>query len=793
MSGSLVPSAEGPGTPQLLHSWAHVGDPFAPQPEDSVVQIRRLISALFRYKWLIVTIAVLGAVAGYGVTRLLKKQYTVHATIWIATDDASNRASGPIRSGELFPTSSWPAVLASFKILDNVTQRLQLYVTPANAQDAPLFNSFGIAPGYRTGTFTVRRETGSRTYELLSDGRTVEKGVIGDSIGRRLGFRWAPTEAQIGSGREVTFSVTTPRDASVRLRNQLGIVLPEQGNLMGVSLTGDDRWRAASTLNAVVHEFIDAAAELKRRNLVEFARTLEQQVAYADEQLRDADNALETFRAHTITLPSEGTPVIAGLEQTRDPVFRSFFEQRIALDSLTHERQAIEHTLADFRSGKLGVDAFWTITALGSGTSTLRSALEEYSSKERQLRNSQEIYTDDHPTIRELKASMTNLREQVIPQLASSIVLQLRDRETVLSNRIQAASKDLQAIPTRTIEEMRLRRNVDSRAALYSSLKSRYEEAKLAEASALPDVAVLDTAVTPLVPTSNNKPRVFGLALFGSIAAGVFLALLLDRFDPRFRYPEQLGKEYGLQLLGAVPTTRNSRKTADPQHVAQLVESFRSLRLNVLYATPRNGSTILTVTSPGMGDGKSLVTANLALSFAEAGYRTLLIDGDVRRGALDTTFGVTRRPGFTELIKGTASVSEVLRETSHENLTLLPSGLRSNRAPELLASAEMIQIIKDLRQRFDVVLIDSSPLAAGIDPFVLSSITGQVLLVMRVGKTNRKMARAKFELLSRLPTHVIGAVVNDVKLDAAYKEYSYLPGYGTVDEDEVGLATVSGS
>jgi capsular exopolysaccharide synthesis family protein len=791
MSGSLVPSAESSAIPQLAYPPSFSADPFGQQPQDPAVQIRRLVSALFRYKWLVAAIVLVGAAAGYAFTKMLRKEYTVHATIWIATDNASNRASGPIRSGGLFPTNSWPDLLASFKILDDVTQQLRLYVTPSSDQDAALFYSFAIAPGYRTGQFHLRVDPATKRYALVRDGLAVDSGAITDSIGRRLGFRWALSPSQIGNRREIGFSVSTPRDASLRIRSQLGIVLPEDGNLMGVSLSGDNGWRAAATLNAIVHGFIDAAADLKRRNLVEFSRTLEQQLAYAEAELRDADNALETFRARTITLPSEGTPVVAGLEQTRDPVFRSFFEQRIALDSLSHERQSMERTLAEFRRGTIGVDAFWAIAGVGGGGSTLRAALQEYSNKETQLRNAQAIYTDEHPTVRDLKASMRQLREQIIPQLASNLIAQFRDREAVLSDRIQAASKDLQSIPTRTIEEMRLRRNVDSRAALYSSLKTRYEEAKLAEASALPDVAVLDTAVTPLVPTSNKKPRVFAFAVLGSVALGLFLVLVLDRFDTRFRYPEQLKSEYGLQLLGSVPNARSKRKTPDPLRGAQLHESFRSLRLNVLYAAPSRGSTLLTVTSPGMGDGKSLIAANLALSFAEAGYRTLLIDGDVRRGALDATFGVSRRPGFTELIKGTATLNEVLRETTQPNLTLLPSGSRSNRAPELLASAEMARIINDLRQQFDVVLIDSSPLAAGIDPFVLSSMTGQVLVVMRVGKTNRKLARVKFELLSRFPTRVIGAVMNDVTLDSVYKEYSYLPGYSAVEEDDPELTSVS--
>src|SRR5690349_13994312 len=182
MSGSLVPSAESSGIPQLAYPPSFSADPFGQQPQDPAAQIRRLVSALFRYKWLVAAIVLVGAAGGYTFTKLLRKEYTVHATIWIATDNASNRASGPIRSGELFPTNSWPDLLGSFKILDDVTQRLRLYVTPSNDQDAALFYSFGIAPGYRTGPFLMRIDRGTRRYTLLRDGVPVDSGAVTDSI-----------------------------------------------------------------------------------------------------------------------------------------------------------------------------------------------------------------------------------------------------------------------------------------------------------------------------------------------------------------------------------------------------------------------------------------------------------------------------------------------------------------------------------------------------------------------------------------------------------------------------------
>jgi tyrosine-protein kinase Etk/Wzc len=194
---------------------------------------------------------------------------------------------------------------------------------------------------------------------------------------------------------------------------------------------------------------------------------------------------------------------------------------------------------------------------------------------------------------------------------------------------------------------------------------------------------------------------------------------------------------------------------------------------------------MFTISSPGAGDGKSLVSSNLALSFAEAGYRTVLVDGDTRRGQLHAMFGANRRPGLLDYLGGDAPLDAVLRNSTHEKLTLIPCGTRRHRGPELLHSQAMLQLITDLRERFDVIIVDSPPLGAGVDPFVLGAATGNMVVVLRTGATDRKMAEAKLKLLERLPIRPLGAVLNDIRAQGVYRYYTYLYGYTTSEDDEM--------
>jgi capsular exopolysaccharide synthesis family protein len=235
-----------------------------------------------------------------------------------------------------------------------------------------------------------------------------------------------------------------------------------------------------------------------------------------------------------------------------------------------------------------------------------------------------------------------------------------------------------------------------------------------------------------------------------------------------------------------VPTIKRVRGgDPDPEEAAQVIEAFRTIRMSVTNAYGASGPIMLTVSSPGAGDGKSLVSSNLALSFAEAGYRTALVDGDTRRGQLHAMFGANRRPGLLDYLSGDAPLEAVLRNSTHEKLTLIPCGTRRHRGPELLHSQAMLQLIGELRERFDVILVDSPPLGAGVDPFVLGVATGTMLIVLRTGATDRKMAEAKLKLLERLPIRRLGAVLNDIRAQGVYRYYTYLYGYTTSEDDDV--------
>ena len=768
--------------------------PAAVIQESEGVQWGRYFDVLKRHALLIVLLVAVGTVWGLNAARQVRPDYETQATIWI--NGARGQQAGSIGTQQLLEQTSWVELLRSFAVVDAVVHQLKLNVVYKVPGDSLLFRTFqtGTTPFY--GSYVLQIDRSGRGYTLATaTGRILESGTVGDSVGRKMGFFWNPDPALLPPGRLIAFSVTTPRNTSLGLLASMRSTLPEDGQFLTISLTGTNPQRSARTVNVWAEQFVGAAIELKKRHLLEFKKMLGDQLNVAEHELNTSELLLEQFRASTITLPSGGSPLASSGQTAGDPAFTTYFQQKATLDEVRNDRMAIERILSDARGGPINPQAFLVLPSILNNTPQLRTAIEELSSRQAALRTEQQYLTNANPRIKQLGEAIRVLEIETIPRIAQSVLESLRSRENQLTGRIDTQERVLRQIPSRSIEEMRLVRRVSASETMYNSLKARYEEVSLAEAQTTPDLSILDYAIPPVHPTSNGARRLLILAVLASIALACAIALIRDRFDRLFRYPKEATHELGLIIAGTVPRFKPNRR-GDFQllTLSQAVESFRTLHLAVRYDFPGGGPISLSVASPGPGDGKSLVSSNLAIAFASAGYRTLLIDGDVRCGTQHSTFSVSPTPGLVDYLRSATGVEGAIRTTSFSNLFLLPAGTRKNRAPELLVSDRMTALLLAARQEFEVIIIDSPPFIAGVDAYALGAAAGSMLVVLRPGVSDRKLAAAKLDIVDRLPIRVLGAVLNGVPGGGAYRYYGTNYYYGdTRAKEHVGnLATPKG-
>ncbi|HVX39479.1 MAG TPA: polysaccharide biosynthesis tyrosine autokinase [Gemmatimonadaceae bacterium] len=758
--------------------------PFAPPyatplaVHDAGIPWARYLAAIWRYKWLVMLTLLLGAAGGFAAARRVRPSYEAHATLWVSTD----RRGGPQfgQSEELVNNSSWVDLLRSYSVLERAARRSGIFVVPAASRDRALFSGFALRDSTRSGAFVLRVDPSGARYTLsTAGGATIETGAAGDSIGRSLGFLWQPPADQLTAGSEHAFSVRSLRDAANDIASRLTTIQPDNTSFIRLTLTGGDPVATAAQLNILTEEFIATSTDLKKRTVVAQTATLLQQRSAAQASLASAEAALARFRVASATLPSDANT--ATPRSASAPILNQYLDARTELDGIERDQAMLQDVVARLRASEDAVDFVLTLPTLAVRAPEVRAAVLDLSAKDTALRAARARYTDEHKIVQDLVAQANDLRLNTIPRLVAARQDQMARRARELQSTIGATAQELEGIPPRTLEELRLRRNVTLAEGLFGKVEAEYESAQLAEAGMVGDVSVLDRAVAASRTPTNRALQ--ALLLFTTLGggAGLALALLLDGTDKRLRYTDQIRDDLDLWVLGTVPRLRRRKSGASIQS-AQLVESFRSIRVSVMYALGADAPVQLAVTSPNVGDGKSLVAANLAISFAEAGYRTLLIDGDIRRGTLHDLFGASRRPGLLDCLATGLSLDEAVIRTAITNLSFLPSGTRYRQGPEMLAGPGLVRLVAAARTTHDVIIIDSPPMGVGSDALWESVAAGAVAIVLRLNASDRKLARAKLEMLDRLPVQVLGAVLNDCPMPDQ-TEYSHYLSADTVDVD----------
>ena len=296
-------------------------------------------------------------------------------------------------------------------------------------------------------------------------------------------------------------------------------------------------------------------------------------------------------------------------------------------------------------------------------------------------------------------------------------------------------------------------------------------------------VTTLEHASVPLTTSIALKVTLLGAVL--GLGAGLFLLFIVDRLDDRPGSYNDLHDLFDEPIMGQIPyessLVKGSKqipllKDGDDRHM--FLEAYRNLRSSLLYmATQGKRPKILVVTSSIPGDGKSLTTANLAITMALAGARVLLVDADLRKGGQHRGFGIEPTPGLSEALNGKTPIAKTIVPTFTPNLFLIPRGETLHNPGELFVKPSTHSLIAELAAQYDYVIFDTAPVMAADDVTSLSPHVEGVLFVVRANYTSGRVARAALDLLYQREINVLGLVFNGVQTRSneyyyyRYKEY----------------------
>jgi capsular exopolysaccharide synthesis family protein len=262
------------------------------------------------------------------------------------------------------------------------------------------------------------------------------------------------------------------------------------------------------------------------------------------------------------------------------------------------------------------------------------------------------------------------------------------------------------------------------------------------------------------------------IAVAVGLALGVGLAFLIEYLDTSVKTMQDIEAALGVPVLAVIPRDVAVLKDAPPD--CPDAEGYRIMRTNIEFNRKSPDANTLTVVSGGVGEGKSTTLNNLAFTFAKGGYRTLIVDADLRRPSQHRFFGVSNERGLTDFLTNDIPLEPLLIQTDVENLTFLPSGRLPIDAAGILNSQRMIDLIQQVRGSFDMVFFDSPPILGVSDASVIASSVDMTLVVVQHRRFPRAMLQRVKQGLTNVGARIVGCVLNntDIRHDEYYEYYT---------------------
>jgi capsular exopolysaccharide synthesis family protein len=292
---------------------------------------------------------------------------------------------------------------------------------------------------------------------------------------------------------------------------------------------------------------------------------------------------------------------------------------------------------------------------------------------------------------------------------------------------------------------------------------------------------VSGTAQEPTTPVTPNIPRNLGLAAVLGLLLGIGIAVLRELLDTSISSADDVTQATEAPILGNIHHDPASVKLAPIDALSNASpwsEAYRVLRTNMQYVEVDHDQRVFVVTSSLPGEGKSTTATNLALTLALADQRVALVEFDLRRPTLAARLELDDAVGATSVLIGKVSLADAMQVHRHSGLKVLTSGPIPPNPAELLQSAAMGKMMQDLREDFDVVILDAPPLLPVTDAALLSAQADGAVVVVRHGKTTRDQLGHCIERLEAVDAKAVGVVINATPAKRAARAYSYSYGYG---------------
>ena len=562
-----------------------------------------------------------------------------------------------------------------------------------------------------------------------------------------------------------------------------GVSLPRNTRLASISFNSTQPELAAKVVNTFASEFIQTNLQ-RRFDSSSYAREfISGQLSEAQAKLEKSERDLNAYARQ------------AGLIRDRGGSSEGPSQTRTGSSVTTTSLLELNTAANQAEAARITAEGRWRLIASSSplnapdvlANPAISTLLGERARNMAELQKQRANHLDDYPAVQQLQAQVGVIDAQ-IQNVASSIrasVKQQFDAAVQVEQNLKQAVAQLKGSSLeeqdRLVQYRLLEREADTNRTVYEGLLQRYKELNAAAGISASNIAIIDTAIAPIRPSSPNLLRNLLIALVVGIGSAAAFIYLRTQLDDSVKVPEDVEGKLQMPLLGVIPLAGEiDLATAMEDPKSPISEGYNSLRSALLYSTAAGLPKTMLVTSSQPSEGKSTTSLAIASGIARLGRSVVLLDVDLRRPALHraiVSLNGENSQGISTLLTAQGSVDEVLRDTDIEHLKVITSGPIPPSPTELLSSNRMHQLLDELTARFDLVILDSPPVLGLADAPLMAALVDGVIIVIQSDRSRRGSLKASLRRLRSMGTNILGGVLTKFDPSDMGNRYSEYYGY----------------
>lgn len=746
-----------------------------------------------------------GLLVGYVASRLYLRyaayEYEASAVLQVNSDNLSQGFGfGSLQvneEGGLGGGSGGVDIIRSKQVLSNVIEKLKLqtaYSSIGRVRSTSLYGgsvpirvvfdslhftlynrAYEVSPGPTEGTFDFRPAGSS------AEGQVVRFGAPFTHEGNTLRIELLPGRTGLG-GTGIRFVVQSLRRCEASLYNRIRLQPGFGGaNLVRISFTDDLPNRASDIVNQLLAEFLVQDLQTRRRSydqVITFLDSISLNVAKDVERSRGELSQVER---------SQNVPIL--LSQ-REQKLQRLTEVEVRIAAIDDHRKwllalsdALRELFSDFETRDNFTPLVYLPSLRNAQFSGLENRIVEQTTAINTLLNQRsdllQRQKENSPLLQENLRAIARNRE-LLQETLTTQLSQLGIEDKTLREEYRTLRAELGNYPVieRSLEASS--RTYDNSLEYFYLLKQKKTEAEISRAGVVSEHVVISQADPPGVPVSPKRNLISIVGPVAGILLGLSLIVLRELARIKIRDRFDVERLTQVPIVGEVVEYRNRSNGVGIQlfHEANspFNESMRSLRSNLMFLSANKPNRVIAVTSTISGEGKSITSLNLAAAFGMLGKRVLLVDSDLRRPRLNQHLNMANSPGLSDVLVGYATLQTAVVQTSYKDFDFLPAGTLAPNPTELFASSKFPELVEQLKQEYEYIVFDTSPVGLVVDAMHVLKLASVGLYVVRVDYSNLHFLRGLNELVAEHQLKDLAISLNCVNFN--YQGYGHGYGYG---------------